>query len=224
MNIYMTPTTEISFCCHLFDVCWRCPKTQRPGCELCQSPRRTFPVYNFYQKFSNPILVGHNIQSFDLPVLINQLSRYNLYTDFQETVYGFIDTLKVAKRTWKKPDVENYKQETLVKTFLNLKYDAHNALADVQSLQTLYQKMMAGFLLSSDLFTLNYYACKKSLDPLVKDKVISSQTMKKLLQCSLSLSKLRNIHKRDTFNGIRNVFTEQCEGSKVPRISSQRQL
>lgn len=88
--------------------------------------------------------MGHNIQSFDLPVLINQLSRYNLYTDFQETVYGFIDTL--AKRTWKKPDVENYKQETLVKTFLNLKYDANNTLADVQSLQTLYHKMMAEFL------------------------------------------------------------------------------
>lgn len=63
--------------------------------------------------------------------------------------------------TWKKPNVENYKQETLVKTFLNLKYDAHNALADVQSLQTLYQKMMADLLLSSDLCTLNYYACKK---------------------------------------------------------------
>lgn len=64
-----------------------------------------------------------------MPVLINQLSRYNLYTNFQETVYGFIDTLKVAKRTWKKPDVENYmyKQEKMVKTFLNLKYDDYNA-------------------------------------------------------------------------------------------------
>lgn len=157
-------------------------------------------------------------------MLINQLSRYNLYTDFQETVYGLIDTLKVAKRTWKKPDVDNYKQETLVKTFLKIKYmyDAHNALADVQSLQKLYKKMMADCLFSTDLFTLNYYACKKSLDPLVKDKVTSSQTMKKLLQCSLCLSKLRNIHKRDTFNGIRNVFMEHCEGSKVPKISKSK--
>lgn len=118
--------------------------------------------------------------------------------------------------------MENYKQETLVKTFLNLKYDAHNALADVHSLQTLYQKMMAYFLLSSDLCTLNYYASKKSLDPLVKYKVISSQTMKKLIQCSLSLSKHRNIHKRDTFNGIRNVFMDQCDGSKVPRIPKSK--
>lgn len=92
-----------------------------------------------------------------------------------------------------------------------MKYDAHNALADVQSVQTLYMKMMADFLLSSALFTLHYYACKKSLDPLVKYKVISSQTMKKLLQCSLYLSNLRNIHTPDTFNGIRNVFMEQCE-------------
>lgn len=189
---------------------------------MCRSPSRTFPVNNFYQQVFQPYSGGAEDSDFDLPVLINQLSRYNLYTDFQETVYGFIDTLKVAKRTWKKPNVENYKQETLVKTFLNLKYDAHNALADVQSLQTLYQKMMADFLLSSDLCTLNYYACKKSLDPLVKDKVISSQIMKKLIQCSLSLSKLRNIHKRDTFNGIRNVFMDQCDGSKVPRIPKSK--
>lgn len=71
-----------------------------------------------------------------------------------------------------KPDVENYKQETLVKTFLNMEYDAHNALADVQFLQTRYKKIMTDFLYSSDLFTLNYYACKKPLDPSVKDKVI----------------------------------------------------
>lgn len=128
----------------------------------CVNPQDGLSLFiTFIIKCSNPILVGHYIQSFDLAFLINQLSRYNLYTDFQKTVYGFIDTLKVAKRTWKKPDVENYKQETLVKTFLKLQYDAHNALADVQSLQTLYQKMMADFPLSSDLFILNYYACTK---------------------------------------------------------------
>lgn len=82
--------------------------------------------------------------------------------------------------------------------------------------------MVADCLLLSDLCTLIYYTSKKSLDSLVKDKVISSQTMKKLLQCSLSLSKLRNIHKRDTFNGIRNVLMEQCQGSKVPRISKSK--
>lgn len=103
-----------------------------------------------------------------------------------------------------------------------MKYDARNALADVQYLQTLYKKMMADFLLSSDLFTLNYYACKKALDPFEKNKVILCKTMKKLLQCSLCLSKLRNIHKRVTINGIRNVLMEQCEGSKVPRISKSK--
>ncbi|XP_062585753.1 protein PML-like [Saccostrea cucullata] len=224
-SIYMTPTTEISNgASEATGLTYVGGVLKHRGQAVsCVTPQEGLSQFlNFIKKFSKPILVGHNIQSFDLPVLINQLSRYNLYTDFQKTVFGFIDTLKVAKRTWKRPEVENYKQETLVRTFLDLKYDAHNALADVQSLQRLYKKMMANCLLSSDLFTLNYYACKQSLDPLVKDKVISSQTMKKLLQCSLSLSKLRSIHKRDTFNGIRNVFVEQCEGSKVPRISKSK--
>lgn len=78
-------------------------------------------------------------------------------------------------------------------------------------------KMMAEFLLSSNLYTIYYYSCKQSLDQSAKDKIISSQTKKKLLQCSLVLS--RNIYKRNTLNGIINVFMEKSEGSKIPRIS-----
>lgn len=98
MNIYMTPTTDISIGASAStDLTYRYVggvlkhKGQAVSCVNPQDGLSQFITY--IKKFSNPILVGHNIQSFDLPVLINQLSRYNLYTNFQETVYGFIDTL-----------------------------------------------------------------------------------------------------------------------------------
>lgn len=36
-------------------------------------------------------------------------------------------------------NTENFKQETLVKTFLGKQYEAHNALADVRALQELFE-------------------------------------------------------------------------------------
>lgn len=106
MNIYMTPTTEISIgASAATGLTYVGGVLKHKGQAVsCVNPQDGLSQFiTFIKTFSNPILVGHNIQSFDLPVLINQLSRYNLYTDFQETVYGFIDTFKVAKRTWKKP-------------------------------------------------------------------------------------------------------------------------
>ena len=45
---------------------------------------------------SYPILVGHNIQSFDLTILMNQLMKYKLFDSFAGTVFGFIDTVNVS--------------------------------------------------------------------------------------------------------------------------------
>ena len=72
----------------------------------------------------NPILVGHNIQSFDLPILMNQLVKYRLFDSFAGKVFGFIDTLKVSKTYISKKDVENFKQVTLVRTFVGKDYEA----------------------------------------------------------------------------------------------------
>ena len=165
------------------------------------------------------------MQNYDIPVLVNQLAKYGLLEQFRNSVSGFIDTLKLAKKIWKKgSDVENFKQETLIKSILKIDYDAHNAVADVTSLQNLYEETMAAVSSSKDVFTLSYYACKSSLDPLLKAKAISSQTLNKLVGCSLSLSKLMCIHKCDPHNGIRNIFSEYIEGSKSPRVSKSNNV
>ena len=60
---------------------------------------------------SYPILVGHNIQSFDLTILMNQLMTYKLFDSFAYTVFGFIDTVNVSK---------TYLTKKMLKTLSNL--------------------------------------------------------------------------------------------------------
>ncbi|XP_062591669.1 DNA polymerase III subunit epsilon-like [Saccostrea cucullata] len=92
----------------------------------------------YLTSMNNPILVGHNITNFDIPVLTNRLIEFHLFSTFCKTVYGFIDTLKVSRRVFPKSEVQNHKQETLVEKILQFKYDAHNAVEDVHFLQLLF--------------------------------------------------------------------------------------
>ena len=180
----------------------------------------------FVSQHPNSVMIGHNIQSFDIPILINQLSKHNMMKKFQSSVCGFIDTLKLSRRVYPKAEVGNYRQENLVKKLLGQTYSAHNALADVEILQKLFCDKLKGHCKSDDVFTLSYYSCRSSLDPLVQLKVISFATMKKLITNSLDLSKLILIHSCDQETGIRNVFSETQlhADSKKCRISKSKNV
>ena len=154
-----------------------------------------------------------------MPILMYHLKHFGLLQQFSECTSGFIDTYKVAFKVYSKAAVGNFKQETLVKHFLDKDYDAHNALSDVLSLRELYEKVFSEKCQSSDIFTLNFYAVKSSLVPLVDSKVISPLISRRLLACNLGLNTQKTIHKRDPHNGIHNVFSEVIGDSKTPRIT-----
>lgn len=137
----------------------------------------------FLASSSKPFLIGHNIQNFDVPILIHNLQKYNLVNSFQNEVSGFIDTYKLSKKVFEKSSVANFKQETLVKTFIGIEYDAHNAMSDVTSLRFLYGKKLAVHCGDTDVFSLAYYSDKSSLEPLVRKKVISSVICQRLVSC-----------------------------------------
>lgn len=128
---------------------------------------------------SKPIILGHNIQSYDIPVLMHQLIKFRLLDDFKISISGFIDTLKVSKRAFCKSDTENFKQGTLVKSFLGKQYEAHNALADVRALQELFEAKVLPLYGTVDVFTFDYYVIKSSLEPLIKTIAILTVTLNK---------------------------------------------
>lgn len=117
-----------------------------------------------------------------------------------------------------------------MQTLLGEEYEAHNAMADVTSLEKLYYSKLclSDRTLCENIFYLSYYTCKESLEPLLRCKVLSPLMLRKLVVNvvnSLSLSHLRQIHTRDPENGIRNVFTEPLtENPKAERITKSAKV
>lgn len=142
---------------------------------------------SFLQQFGHPLLAGHNISSYDCPVLIHALRQCKMVGALNKAVAGCLDTLQVARM--KLPKNKSYKQESLVETLLGKTYEAHNAIADVKILQELYEKCLklSQDELSSHVFAFLSVQHKGTLDKLVSTSVISKQTQSKLARSGLGL-------------------------------------
>lgn len=91
---------------------------------------------SFLDFIENHTLVGHNIKSFDVPVLnryCNELFGYSINNKI-------IDTLSLAKNTL---NLNNYKLSTLCECFNIKNENAHRALSDCYATFECYKKMMS---------------------------------------------------------------------------------
>ena len=69
-----------------------------------------------WKKIRNPILIGLNVKSYDISILVNQLTKYGLLEQFRNSINIM---LKFDKNILKKGNgVENSKQETLIRSIL----------------------------------------------------------------------------------------------------------
>ena len=141
-------------------------------------------LLDFIKHESQPVLlVGHNIENFDIPVLYNSLCKVNMTEAYKSFDLGCIDTLRIARFAYPKSEVQNHKQETLVSKLLGETYEAHNAIEDVKSLQKLYIKFFQSVVQSNPfdfVFPIDSPLLKQSLKPLVDQKVITASLKTKL--------------------------------------------
>ena len=181
---------------------------------------------SFLGKLNYPVIIGHNIANFDVPVLYNTLHKLNKIEAFCNVTCGFVDTHKVAKSKINKNDLPlaSYKQENLVNTFVKERYEVHNALADVTSLEKLcnIKLKLSPVELSSVLFTIDIYSHSQSLRILVDKKVVSTGIKTKLAWSNLGLNELKLAHKRDPENGICAIFCEPIGAKMTPRITKSK--
>ncbi|XP_029289261.1 uncharacterized protein LOC115009440 [Cottoperca gobio] len=92
---------------------------------------------DFLRSFHRPVLLAaHNAKGFDAPLLQRVLRQFSLYTEFQQVVSGFVDTLPLSRNLH--PDLPSYSQVNLVQHFLGKTYNAHDALEDASILQELF--------------------------------------------------------------------------------------
>ncbi|XP_076110691.1 uncharacterized protein LOC143079310 isoform X2 [Mytilus galloprovincialis] len=166
----------------------------------------------FISKKKKPILFGHNIASFDIPISMNKLRQHSLLSEFMLHIYGCIDTIKLARRKFKTKDIGNHKQQTLVTKLLGVEYDAHNACADVTSLF----QLLAHFEYSEkDVFPFNSALLTDSYIPLIRDSRITKLTARKLAHSGLCLKHLQLAFNRDSENGLKSILLEHGFNAKT---------
>ncbi|XP_070687484.1 DNA polymerase III PolC-type [Pempheris klunzingeri] len=92
----------------------------------------------FLRSFRRPVvLAAHNARRFDAPVITRVLRQLSLWQQFQQVVYGFLDTFLLSKSLF---NLSSYSQEHMVRHFLRKSYNAHDAVEDARMLQELYNK------------------------------------------------------------------------------------
>lgn len=122
-------------------------------------------LIDYVSKRENPILVGHNVLSFDIPILSKKLQEHGLLQEFLRHVSDCLDTLRLARKLFNKETVGNYKQQTLVQVLLGKSYQAHDALTDVKNLYELFvsKKQMLFLSISMSYRSHSYHSLKGSL-------------------------------------------------------------
>lgn len=84
---------------------------------------------------NNPVLIGHNIKTFDLPFIDRVAKLCGIKFEYRNA----IDTLPLAKKAW--PNLPSYRMDDL-RTCLDLDMDgSHRALKDCYDEYTLYMRI-----------------------------------------------------------------------------------
>ncbi len=171
-----------------------------------------------------PLVMGHNIARFDVPVLHNSMLKVGLR--MESTVKGFVDTLTLTGKLYKrKKDVTDFKQATLVTELLGQSYDAHNALGDVEALQKLYVEKLGKTSVTTVQECLFHYLSHeylKSFKLLIDKKVLSQGSASKMSKSGLSLSHLKLAYSRGGDQGVRSLLKENVAGKA--RVTSSAKI
>lgn len=177
------------------------------------------------------ILVAHNCKSFDARFLVQAAEKNGVMDDLAKTVSGFTDSLPVFRELL--PERKSHSQENLVQDLLCKSYEAHNALADVQTLYQLVNKFLNVKLLQKHSFKVSWVASYQkllkeknllvnTLQPLVREKYISASMAIKCASSDLGLHHLQVVYQRGKEEGVKQVLMERFDNK--PRVSSNKRV
>ena len=179
------------------------------------------------------ILFAHNGKAFDIPHLI-RISCENC-VKLSEKVVGMGDTFPLTKKAF--PGEEKYAQEKLCKKLLGLTYKAHDSREDALALKKLTKHAIAtsnnAKLLLQHCFTFSSCAADsqykkqqndnfKTLVGLVKGKVITKETGRKIAGSGLQYGHLKCMYARNGIDGLTAVFKSKI--GKGHRVTNTQRI
>lgn len=155
-----------------------------------------------------------------------------LYKEFSAIVPGFSDTFTAFRELL--PARKSHSQENLVQDLLLCSYEAHNAIADVQSLFKLVSKFLNSKFLGKHSFSVawvkehNIHLAKRSLlqqilQPLINDKAISTAGMAtKIADSGLGMQHLQLAFQRGGTDGLELILKKKFDGKA--RVTANRRI
>ena len=179
------------------------------------------------------VLVGHNICSFDAPILVRTANYCGLVEKLKAKIFGFLDTLTMFRGAY--PQLNSYKQEQLYKHFVGGEYNAHNALGDVMALKELHLQASPPDVAP---YTFNIEHVQKTLD-YRKQKTKNVKTWQKVIDdehgyitkpmatraasSGLSLHHLEKAFQRGGREAVEEIFQEVGEDGQA-RVTKKKKV
>ncbi|CAC5417983.1 unnamed protein product [Mytilus coruscus] len=187
----------------------------------------------FLSRNKENVIIGHNIKSYDIPVLFCALNNCSIMNEFSCSIVGFLDTLQLFKSLL--PGLTSYSQSNLYNTVLNETYDGHDSMEDVVALSRLFHhlapsteaRQLSSFSFDSALRRYDHNQKTKlllpTLTPLTEKKIITPRTANVIAASGMSFPHLRLSYARDGRQGIEDVLKEEDVNGKV-RVTKSKKI
>ena len=177
------------------------------------------------------VVTGHNIISYDVPVLVNAFRSCCLVnlSLFLENVQGICDTLLVFKAT--NQGLTFYSQVNLYNQVMGESYQARESLQDAMALNKLlvhlnldiHTKLCHNYSLESDIKRIEYSEMGTNLmSTLGGTKSISKANAHKIAFSGLSFVHIKLAFQRNGRQGVEDVLTENYQGKA--RVTLSRKI
>ncbi|XP_032088706.1 protein PML-like [Thamnophis elegans] len=158
----------------------------------------------YLRSLQRPIMVGYNLWSMDLPALLVALQKINKEEQFEASIQGFLDALPLIREM--SPEISNYSLKNLDKTYFWGELDSNKADDCAQTLKNLCTIFEINILFQTrPLIGWSSFRCYASLQPLLREKVLSMPSVQTLALHNISLLTLQSVYQSDPKNGLKEL-------------------
>ncbi|KAK6169066.1 hypothetical protein SNE40_020188 [Patella caerulea] len=224
---YVRPKRPISFeASQVNGITYKDGVMRRCGEEVhCVGIKRALKQFRLFISANKKgsILVGHYIKNFACKVLYHAVFGNKLMKQFLSVIKGCIDIYYVFKKVYKKHDGHSL-DKLHERHFDTPRAQPHDALSDAQLIKKLYELIKSNPETQKSLFSWKSVVCVCSLQPLVRNNILSQYMAGKLAKIGLEYGDLLKAHKHPSSGGISLLFSEKVGENRKPRVTNKKAI
>ncbi|KAG8144906.1 hypothetical protein E2320_013312 [Naja naja] len=151
-----------------------------------------------------PILVGYKLWSMKISALLDALQKIDKEQQFEASMLGFLDALSLIREKF--PDVSKYTLKKVHRKYMGGELDDTSANGCVRILSDLCTSSEINKeFLRMPLIACSSFRCFSSLQPLLRERVLSLPSVQTLALHNISLDKLQFTYKCDPEKGLEKL-------------------